>query len=564
LENILKEIYSSVTGALKIDKINSKIKIEGRKINGKNQIMLTLSDGVSQLTTIRGIGSSVEQAIVNALNAFHQNKTKLFKPKSVKLDIITAITLPIKEKKDLLNLKIPYKFNVDGIAIGKNLELIFLPSEVASYGILNKKKINLKQAIKPLRTRLTSEIESLVYSLEKESVEILKFNTVSFYIDEENIIDVTNGRQIFKDIRQQDLWDAIALTKDNYFKNVVQSSGKFIYSYLPDLNKREKKYNILRHAGTVYSMVETYELMPDEQLLGEIKRAIEFLKNKVKPWKVNDKQVKVIVERDTMKVGGNALAIVALAKYTEVTQDKQYVSLMQELASWFGEIKKENGDFIVYKQTYSTGEMSSFVSGYYPGESILALTRLYKIDKNEKWLDIAEDTAQYLINIRDKGKTYDNIAADHWLLYALNDLYRYRKNDLYLEHSFFIAEAIMRKQITENDTEQSFLIGSYETASGKPMGSTPVACRSEGLGATYRLAKSYNYDELASKILYSIKLGVQYQLQMQLRPESVMYFTKKRLALGAVHASLRKYQLQNDYTQHNISSFISLYHILKK
>ena len=37
------------------------------------------------------------------------------------------------------------------------------------------------------------------------------------------------------------LLEAIYLTKNNYYKNVVKKNGKYIYSYLPEENKKKKK-----------------------------------------------------------------------------------------------------------------------------------------------------------------------------------------------------------------------------------------------------------------------------------------------------------------------------------
>src|SRR5699024_1236113 len=113
------------------------------------------------------------------------------------------------------------------------------------------------------------------------------------------------------------------------------------------------------------------------------------------------------------------------------------------------------------------GEKFDFTSHYYPGEAILALVRLYQIDKKEVWLDVAEKAANFLINIRDKNDTIDTIAHDHWLLYGLNDLYRERNKDMYLDHSFFIAEAIMKTQITETNASRTELIGGYVPKSGR-------------------------------------------------------------------------------------------------
>jgi hypothetical protein len=69
-----------------------------------------------------------------------------------------------------------------------------------------------------------------------------------------------------------ELLEAIILTKDNYFKHVINKKGKFLYSYLPHKNKYENKYNILRHAGTVYSMLEIHEVMNDDILLDLAKK----------------------------------------------------------------------------------------------------------------------------------------------------------------------------------------------------------------------------------------------------------------------------------------------------
>ena len=111
-------------------------------------------------------------------------------------------------------------------------------------------------------------------------------------------------------ITKDTLLKAISLTKNNYFKNVVKKNGKYIYSYLPEENKKKKGYNILRHAGTTYSILEAYELIPDYELLIVAESAINYIINKVKDFEVNDIPVSVVVEKDTIKLGGNALTTI--------------------------------------------------------------------------------------------------------------------------------------------------------------------------------------------------------------------------------------------------------------
>ena len=149
-------------------------------------------------------------------------------------------------------------------------------------------------------------------------------------------------------------------------------------------------------------------------------------------------------------------------------------------------------------------------------------------------------------------------------MYALNDLYRERQNEIYLKHSLFMSDAIMEKQLTEETTKKRQLIGGYKPKSNKNPGFTTNACWSEGLGAAYRLAKDFGYNKYVEKIKNVMRLGVAFQLQAQLKTESVMYFEHKNLCLGAFHKNFRNFEIRNDYTQHNISSFISLYNMLSK
>lgn len=563
----IKKIYNFLVNEepkkLKLKRSINKYSV--KTPNKENVIFLTIGDKKKQAYVVTGKGKNLRSAINDAVQKYFKYRPKNHKPKQLKVDFLHSYELINKDKGfNFKKDKLRYDRGGEGLAFGKDFHTVFLPSEVASFGIIRKQKLHVKNSFRALHKHLPTSFSPYTKPIDERSeTTAYKIRTKTYYIDENNFFELYRNHRIFKKLTKKDILEAIELTKDNYFKHVVNKKGKFIYSYLPFENKREKRYNILRHAGTIYSMLEVYELMPDEKLLKEAKRAFKFLIRRIKPFIINGEEVKVVVERDSMKVGGNALAIVALAKYTQVTGDTQYVTLMQELASWLKENQNQNGEFIVHKQQYSTGEHFDFVSHYYPGEAILALVRLYQIDKNETWLDVAENAAHYLINIRDKDDTLETIAHDHWLLYGLNELYRERKKQLYLDHSFFISEAIMKTQITEETASREELIGGYVPRSGNEPNSTPVACRSEGLSASYKLAKDFGYHELAEKMKHAIKEGVKFQLQMQLRPESVMHYANKKLVTGAVQGGLKSLGLRIDFTQHNISSFVALYNILK-
>lgn len=570
MRGILDAIYENIVRKNKLRiRVSRKVSKKFNK-SFKNKYILTLSisDDHQKTYVVRGEGRNLKRAIESAILSYFTYKPLNFTANSVKLDIINDISQYSEtydgffECKDQIN----YEKGIEGLAFGKNLHTIFLPSEVAGYHILDKKKLNINNSFKALKNHLPTTFSDYTLPIDElNTTTLYKIRTKSYFINNDGFHELYRGHRIFKDLTKKDLLDAIELTKNNYFKNVIQKSGKFIYSYLPHRNRRERRYNILRHAGTTYSMLETYEFMPDKKLLKEAERALNYLKKCIKPFKVNDKIVNVVVERNRQKIGGNALAIIAMAKHAQVTASTENIKIMQDLALWFKETQEENGQFSVHIQEHLTGKHEDFVSRFYPGQAILALVRLYNLDKNEEWLDIAENTANYLINIRDRSATHDTISHDHWLLYGLNELYRKRPEEIYLKHSFFIAEAMIQTQYTEEDTSSDELMGGYLTEYGNPpRNSTPAACKNEGLSAVYNLAKDNGYDEMANRAKNSIKQGIKFQLQMQLRPESVLYYKRKKLCLGAVQEGLKGLSLRNDFTQHNISSFIACYNILNE
>ena len=347
-----------------------------------------------------------------------------------------------------------------------------------------------------------------------------------------------------------------AMMAGNYLINTNNDGGIFAYEYDPLKDSIDvSKYNILRHAGTIYSILKLYNDTKDEQLLKMSEKSLAYLLSFVKSFE----NASCVAYKNEIKLGGNALSIIALVEYTKLTGNDNHLTTIQNLAKYIKQSQKENGEFIC-KRYYPTGENSDFISQYYPGEALLALCRLYDLDGNETWLDTAEKGAKYLILIRDANYSTYKLVHDHWLLMALNELYRNRDNPLYFNHSMRIAESIMNMQRDDinKESEHSNWIGSYYT----PPGSTPTATRSEGLIAAYELANDFGNTTTSDKIYNAIELGIKFQLQTQFKKEDVIDLPNPQQAIGGFHESLTDYNIRIDYVQHNICSILGLYHII--
>src|SRR5690625_1317741 len=398
MNHLMRNIFNSVSkrDLLQIEVPKNWNIISRNKLRKKHIIFIAIADNTSRAIVVRGMGNNIQQAIKSAIKKCIKHGDHSIDVKHVKVDLVRNVKYIKRFGK--LQSKITIDSGLDGIAFDKKFKLSFSPQEVETYGIIDDRKLNLD--------RLKSSVENqllpgdLTTIQNKKRLKLYKFTTESFYVNAEEVVPLIRGHRVFDQINKYDLEEAIKLTQKNYFKKVINKKGKQKYSYLPHINFNEKRYNILRHAGTIYSILESIELFHDDSLLKKCQLSLEWLIKKMENRTINGNETLVVVERDILKLGGNALAVVALAKYTSITNDKQYIPIMQKLATWIKETQTDNGDFSIHKQTYSNEKVSSFRSDFYTGEAILALVRLYELDQNEDWLDVVEKATDFLVNVK--------------------------------------------------------------------------------------------------------------------------------------------------------------------
>ena len=515
-------------------------------------VFLSVSDGATPARVVLGSGKGILEAVRRAVQ--HVRGLPVgHSPKWVKVDFVGMVQAV---EGVSLDKPLPLERGLEGLALGRGSGIAFLAEELAAHNLVDQEgrlqQANVSAYLQTHGERSMTNLPGL------NEVTTYRFTTRGFFSDGERVFPVYRGHRKSPGTTRAHLLSA-ARAGGRYLARAVGANGRFIYSYDPTTDEVSPSYNVLRHAGTVYAMLELYGASREQELLEASRRAVGYLQEFIKPDGPEKDGRACIVAKGAVKLGGNALAIVALCKYAEVTGDRQYMPVAVRLGRWMRHVQKENGDFI-HKQSWPGGDVFDFVSEYYPGEAILALTRLAAIDPGRKgrWLDTAQKGAKYLINVRDKGVPPSELIHDHWLLYALNELYRARPDPSYLDHALRIARAIVGSQ-NRNPRYPDWL-GSYH----EPPGSTSTATRTEGLCATYVLARDFGHEREARAIYEAIRLGVLFQLHTQFRPESVMYLKDPQRCLGGFHRSLTDYEIRIDYVQHNISSLLGLCRILGK
>lgn len=550
-EALMQFVTASLTASTSVDTLLPAVLANDRE---PRLVFISVSDSNTSARVAHGAGMGIVAAIDAALAHLRAQPQPALPVHSIKLDIVqevqsqgvTDIARPLPDERSLA-----------GLAFERGSNIALLPELLVAATLVDSDQVLRPTNIVSYLEARPKQEHAFLQIIEHESFNVYRFTTTSLFTDGSEVVPLYRGHRLFEQVTSDDLLSA-ARAGGAYLVRAVRSDGQFVYSYRPKSNIESDKYNILRHAGTIYAMLELYETTGDEALLDGARDAIGYLVQSIHQCETARGPLPCVVEDGEVKLGGNALAIVALAEYTRLTGDEQHRDLLLGLGRWIQSTQNAQGEFTIHKQTYPDGEVTDFVSRYYPGEALLALNRLYDLYPDEAWLDSAEAGARYLITVRDGDLLDDELPSDHWLLYALNELYRERRDPLYLEHAFRIANNVVRSQ--NRDPAYLDWYGSFY----RPPRSTPTATRMEGLCAAYHLARDFEHPEQAAVLREAMDAGVAFGLQTQFRPESVMYVEDPQRTLGGFHRSLTNFEIRIDYVQHNISALLCVREVLNE
>ena len=522
-------------------------------------VLLSASDGRSRAKVAVGAGANFPAAVEHAVTALRRLGVTAKGARWLRLDVVKgAGERPLDGNGRPLPRPLPW----DGVAFARRTGLAMLTPELAAQRALTSdgqvhvahlpRLLQLRVA-PPWRVALAEVSESERAALDEWTV-TTPFASASFFSDGEGAERLTGTQRARSSTEPAVLLQAI---RDGaaYLQRMTLADGRFVYSYLPGSDGEVPDYNIVRHAGTVYAMLEVYELTRDPALLADADRALGYLLGHIRPHP-STPAMEVVVSEGSVKLGGVALTLLALAKHAVVTGDGRYLPRMRALARYIQDSQGPDGAF-VSQRSYPAMEPDLKVDvQYFPGESIFALLRLHALDPQESWLATAERGARYLIHVRDGSLPPERVTPDHWLLYALNELHRARPDPVYLDHAQRIARVIAASQSRSPYPPER--VGIY----GRGAHSTLAAARTEGLVAAYLLARDFGRREDLSLVRSAVELGVGFQLKTQLLPEQAMYAENPPRALGAFHQSLTDYEVRIDYVQHNLSGILGLRGVL--
>ncbi len=276
-----------------------------------------------------------------------------------------------------------------------------------------------------------------------------------------------------------------------YLSRTCGDNGRFVYriNLDPDQSSRPR-YNMLRHAGTMYALGMHHELTGDPASLAALHRAAIYLRDaSFGPVADRDDRRAVwsrpeVVGTDNpiqAKLGGAGLALVAMLGLERIDSGSTDLNELRGLARFIRYMQKEDGGFHSKYVPSEGGRRDDWTSLYYPGEAALGMVMLYEHDPDPAWLASAIDALDFLARSR-RGQVV--VPADHWALLAtsrvmLSDIPESRlpadRRQRLVQHAVQVVTSILDEQVI--DSREPLLIGGF-SPDGR---TTPTATRLEGL-----------------------------------------------------------------------------------
>jgi UDP-N-acetylmuramoyl-tripeptide--D-alanyl-D-alanine ligase len=342
--------------------------------------------------------------------------------------------------------------------------------------------------------------------------------------------------------------EALVRKGADHLARQVGDDGRFVYGYHPCFDRRINAYNALRHASSTYAMIEAWEMLRDPRLGAAIDRALGHLvRELIRPATLADgTEAAFLVDvGDEIKLGGSAVAILALARHAQATGCGDHEALMERLALGIRSMQDPaTGAFTHVLHYPELGVVQPFRTIYYEGEAAFALMRLHQLTGDPRWLAVVE-------------RAYDHFIAaehwqhhDHWLGYCTNELTRVRPEARYFRFGIRNVAGYLdfvRDRITTFPTLLELMMAAHAMLS--------------------RMADLVEHRHLLAEVDVArfneaLEARARHLLNGHFWPELAMDFAKPDRIVGSFFIRHQGFRVRIDDVEHYLSGLVAYHHYL--
>jgi hypothetical protein len=367
---------------------------------------------------------------------------------------------------------------------------------------------------------------------------------------------------------------AAAALGGRYLVTHQNGDGRFDYEIDASTGMSTGGYNILRHAGTTYALLQLHRQRAsigsaddlDAALLSAGDQGLQWLTTRTED-DPHDASRAFVEDGKKVKLGGSALALLAMVERLAIPNPPPGLrETAGKLARFLVAQQDENGRFASYATPSPDHVDEGRDSIYYPGEAVLALARFDAIagDDAHPWRAAAEHGARYLVNDRHRALGLRvRVPVDAWLVLAIEELDREQgrgrlaDDDELLAHAQRITRQIMREMHTANTVPLPMRGARADYGFGSLIS---IGSRMEALGAAAALEA--RRDSAAHRVRDAATANAAYGMRFQITEDRLFLTAAQARALGGVPTSVTDPRVRIDGVQHNLSGWLLLAAVL--
>ncbi len=382
----------------------------------------------------------------------------------------------------------------------------------------------------------------------EEDLPLWLFTTQAVFTDGHEVFDIQSDgpmagiRMLETPVKENTVFQAIQHSTD-YLARQVQNDGQWQYGWCPCFDRPVPSYNTLRHASSAYALLEGWEVTRRPDHLAAVGRALEKMrKDFIKSFDLGGRPFAYLVDADNeIKLGGNAVALLALTKWASLTGDRQDTALMEKLGEGILRMQDPVTGGFVHVLNYPTlGLKERTRTVYYDGEAAFGLLRLYSLTKDQRWLDAVERAVHHFIAAEHWR------AHDHWLGYCINELISIKPETLYLQFGLNNVKNhlsfVMKRQTT------------YPTLLELMMSAQRMIDKADQSPTLHSLVNSQIDRNIFFKALH---YRARYLFNGYFFPELAMFFSKPSKIVNTFFIRHYSFRVRIDDVQHYLSGLIA-------
>lgn len=359
--------------------------------------------------------------------------------------------------------------------------------------------------------------------------------------------DLYRGRPVDASPPTADDARAGAEAAGRYVVRALQRDGRFRYKLHPDTGESNMEpYNVPRHAGTSWFLLEVYEATGSRIYLWTAERALDWLEARMADC---GDGLRCIASGNRARLGAQALPLIAFATHATVTGSDRYRESIDGLADVVRRMQRADGDFDFVLDAETGRSIPGERVLYAAGQAVLGLAITAEVAEDAGQLEASRRGMDFLV-----GPYWDFPLADlffieeHWTCLAADELHRIFGDPAYARFCRSAAHFDRQLQHAKGQTVFPDYVGGIGFSPFFPPYTTTAAGRAEGMLAAYRISEREGDPDL--ELREGIAEAVAFLLHNQYKPRDTYAFQSASAAVGGVPWNYYDPVIRIDTVQH--------------